>query len=326
MKMKQNFSIVSLVITIFLSTTILIYQGCTSKVVLADLPMLYDPKLSDYFYPGAFLISMTINSREYSFKVDTCSSHTTVDKKLEPLLGDFITTKEIEISFFNTNSEEKFYEPPKDFRMGKAAVMCDMVGCSDIERGSEVDSIVDGIIGMNILDKKVLQLDFENKHIRILQIPCSGRSDSRMENYERKWGHPIVLIRDSFGIPYINVALNDAVVEPFTVDTGLWGPNFLRKNIFDELKDQKGILYITAGQDEGIVIREVSIADSKISHVFLVSRPESILPAYRSIFGSQFLSRFKMLTFDFLNNKLYLKPKEGEPVRIELEGNIVVYP
>ncbi|KPL25097.1 MAG: hypothetical protein AMJ75_01965 [Phycisphaerae bacterium SM1_79] len=269
--------------------------------LLADIALIDDPEF--------IVVPVTINSKRYRFFVDTCTVNSCVDIRLKPLLGDFVRTSKNVPNLSNANLDIDYYKLPENFRLGFLKPY-GVIGCYDFSVIGDLTAY-DGIIGMNLLNDNLLQLDIENKRMRLVRKPSSAEADSQEDpNYKKELGYPIPLIRDERDWPYIHIRLSDTINELFMVDTGLRGHNYLRRESFDKLRAKEGTEYerVQDGKEqiEAIRIAEARLANIKVSPMVFIANPQSVL-------GTKFLKYFKMVTFDFRDDKLYLKPMIDTP-------------
>lgn len=304
---------------LFVGAAMLSIEGCScskeeksSTVMLADLPMLED---SIYV-----VIPVTINSQEYRFIIDTAGDGIAVDSRLKSLLGDFIKRKKLPITPRKIQIDAELYECPRRFEIGSVRLR-GTIACLDLRKGGlPPDHNYDGIFGMNALHDKVLQFDLENKRVRLLKWRKTASRNT--DDLRQKWGHPVPIIEAEFGFPQINLTLAENIAELFLVDTGLGAHNRLRESTFDKLKGSDTIEYYhyskqemeALAREQGIEIRPEDLKETEVVLVSQASLPGIDLPNLwfekrrRSILGIKFVRLFRMITFDFENNLLYLKP------------------
>ena len=263
--------------------------------VHADLPL-----LDDLYY---LVIPVVINSKKYNFIIDTCSGNTLFDIKFKPLLGDYLMTKSVPFGFDGNIQQVEIYKGPKEFIIGDVRVKGEFA-CMDMSLiKTPLEPDYDGIVGMHFLDGYILQFDIENHKMRLLKkVETENKGDG---DYLSNWGHAFPLIRDHRNWPFIHINLGGIKEELFMIDTGLYAMifNFLQLNSFNELRSVPGAIYglDDSGKYEFICIPEAQIGKIQFSNLRFASKPQSVL-------GMAFMKLFKMVTFDFENNILYLKP------------------
>lgn len=317
---------------LFLAAANLSIKGCSSSgkkqsnmVVLADLPMRDEP-----YY---IVIPVTINSQDYRFIIDTASGNTIVDSKLKSLLGDFIKKEKRPVTPKQKQVDFEFYNFPKQFEIGSLNLK-GTIACFDLRVGGlPPDYNYDGIIGMNILYDKVLQFDTRNKRVRLLRWRKTASQNT--EDLRQRWGHPVQIIKNEAGWPQINLNLTDTITELFLVDTGLSAHNRLRESTFDKLKGLGTIEYYkyskqemeALAREQGIDIRREDLEETEVVFISQTPLPGIDLPnlcfekKHVSILGIKFVRLFKMMTFDFKNSRLYLKPVPVEVKRYKDTGD-----
>lgn len=288
---------------VFLCLILLAGVGCTDRddpdPVLADLPMLYADRADTG--PPWVVVPLTIGSQEYKFVIDTCCSSTTFDRSLRPVLGPTVGTMQSNRNLSDTTVKIERCKVPKDFHIGRIE-LTGVVECLDLAtvEGRETPYAHDGIIGMDILDGKVLHLDMVNQQVRLLR----AGSTSPLSTPGEVRGAPLTRDRHRFAV--VQVRLADDVEESFLFDTGMLGANWLRSERFEQLKDRQGFHFVQGQDAEMIVSPEIRVGDIVLPEMAFVR-------GTRSILGTACLARFRTLTLDFRNNQLYLEPKEENP-------------
>ena len=289
-------------------------QEDSNTVVLADVPMLED---SHYV-----VIPVTINSQDYRFLIDTAATNTSIDIKLKSLLGDFIKKEESTITPAEIPVEFQIYRFPKRFEIGSWRIRGE-IACLDLRKGGlPPDHNYGGIIGKNFLHGKVLQLDLENKRVRLLmwRKDASPSADDLIQ----KWGHSVPMIINELDHPQIYLNLTDTITELFLVDTGLAGLNYLRESTFDKIKKLEGIDYLNKEQFEALARSQgIEPAPKDLAEMVVINQmslpgidlaDQHFTKRHRSILGIRFVRAFRMMTFDFENNILYLKARAKTPL------------
>jgi len=286
--------------TIALLLLILTGVGCAERgdpdPVLADLPMLYADQADDS--APWVVVPLTIDSQEYRFVIDTCCSSTTFDRSLRSVLGATVGTTLSDRNLRDVTVEVERCEVPKDFHMGRIE-LTGAVECLDLAavEGRKTPYPHNGIIGMDVLDGKVLDLDLINRRVRLLRPESTGESP-----YGER-SDPIPLTRDRHRFAVVKIQLADSVEESFLLDTGMLGANWLRAELFEQIKDRPDVRFAQGQNVEMIVVDEMRIGDIVLSNMTFVRGTQSIL-------GTAFLARVRILTLNLRNNRLYLEPRE----------------
>ncbi len=246
--------------------------------------------------PDCLLVPVTLAGRRLWFVVDTGAAVTVVDQPLRPFVG-----RRVGKGHAPTAGEDiqiELYDPPKaflgklDLREGGPVACVDQTMCSYIAGRS-----IAGFIGMGLLKRYVLQLDFDNGKLRLL-APVAG--------VRKEWGTPVDLFPGTGGLPYVRGKVSDAEVA-FIVDTGANGSGGLESRLFDRF---------IAGSEEKLVEVLVSTvagtsstAKGRLPLLALgENRYSSLLfrNSRHSLLGLAFLSRH-CVTLDFPNRLMYLK-------------------
>lgn len=261
--------------------------------LLADCALIDDPEY--------IVIPVTINSKQYRFVMDTGAGNMFFDVRLKPLLGKPVEIAKITSELRNVSFDVECYKSPDKLMLGSLDIE-GVIGCHDLTKLGSPKGLYDGVVGIGILEDKVLQLDIENRRLRILKRPFLKRKNS----HNKEWGVPVPLTRNFRNTPQVYIKLSNTVNELFTIDTGLRDFNRLCKNSFDKLLLQEEAETATVKyedrEDKAIVVREAHLSNIKISNMVFTAKPHSTL-------GTYFLKHFNMMTFDFENDKLYLKAK-----------------
>jgi hypothetical protein len=283
---------------IALLSAVFIGGGCTdpndTDPILADLPMLYTPQ-GDESAPWV-VVPVTVGAQEYRFVIDTCCSSTTFDRRLRALLGPTVGTMQSNRNLSDTTVKIERCRVPKDFRIGRLK-LSGIIECLDLAavEGRETPYPHDGIIGMDVLDGKVLQLDLNHRRVRLLQPGRAGLPQVA------DWGHAVPFTRDRHRFAVIQTQAADDVEESFLFDTGMLGVNWLRAELFEQLRNRPGFRSVQGPDAEMIVVADMRIGDFPLADLVFVR-------GTRSILGTAFLTHFRTLTLNLHNNRLYLAP------------------
>ncbi len=289
---------------VFLCLLILTGIGCGGRddpdPVLAELPMLYAEQADTGGAPWV-VVPLTIGSQEYKFVIDTCCSSTTFDRSLRSVLGPTVGTMLSNRNLSDATVKVERCRVPKDFHIGHLA-LTGVVECLDLAavEGRKTPYPHEGIIGMDVLDGKVLHLDLIERRVRLL------RTGTAIESSDPNRVHSVPLSRDHHRFAVVPVGMADDLKEPFLLDTGMLGANWLRSELFDQLKDRPGFRVIPSENAEMMVATEIRIGDLMLPDMAFVR-------GARSILGTACLVRFRTLTLDLQTNQLDLEPREQSP-------------
>lgn len=269
----------------------------------------------------AILLPVRFGTEEYLFELDTGSSHTLFDISLKDKLGEPIKIVKgktpgglMEFSLFD--APEAFLGPLnlKDCRTVTVANL-DLLSFALGER-------IYGIIGINFLKHHIVRIDFDEGVVSFLQSANNGIFSSPLQQHNEHpdWGEKVTIkYKRVSPLPYINGNV-DGIKVDFLVDTGLKhyinsSPvNHLRshleskifKNVSSKIqfRYKQNMQITTRGKApldfmKSSAIGRFSIGSLEYKDVVFDQSNESSL-------GIPFLSRH-LITFDFPNNKMYLK-------------------
>ena len=251
-------------------------------------------------------VPVTIENKSHLFAVDSGCMRSVVHESLRPLLK----SGPIENSLFV--DEIPVYWPPA-MRVGSIDVdELGFVSCFDLSRVREVTGRdVEGILGIPLFEKYVIQMDFDRNHLVILP----GSTDPSPD-----WGMPIPA---PFG--HVPVALDDKVVADCKIDTGSSAYIMLPFETYDKLVEQKSMSPIGENRFTSLngtrVAQEAQIPTTKIGnfeeHNVVITRG-----VRQCQLGLAYL-RLYQVTFDIGRNRIYLaKRKTVDPVDREADIGI----
>ena len=181
--------------------------------------------------PTLLTVPVRIKGKNYAFIVDTGSSITVYDSSMRRLLGEPIDVQTAHTGAGTTQFET--FHAPEAF-LGAIGLPTDgPVGCSDLASvrqavKTSTGEDIYGLLGMDVLRKLVVQLDFDAGNLAILE---PGKSQSK------EWGEALPLQFQGKGVPTVRVMLPDGTAARFIIDTGDASMGDLRGEIFQELSD-----------------------------------------------------------------------------------------
>jgi predicted aspartyl protease len=241
------------------------------------------------------LLPVTFNGEEHLFLLDTGASHTTFDVSLKRQLGKAKTPAK----GFSTGgpvATELFDAPGANlgpFNLKDS----NQVACLDLTMpGFIEDRRISGLVGMNFLNKHVIQIDCDKGRLLFLK-PTTPRPHN--------WGTELSIKYCPAGIPQVTASLLGDTKIDFSIDTGSNSSGLLQSNAFDnilsrkQLKTSETLLATAAG-----VIRQREARISTVSVGPFEYENLIFLDAYVSGLGLPFLSRH-IVTFDFPNANVY---------------------
>lgn len=274
---------------------------------------------------GPILLPVTFIDKEHLFILDTGCSHTVYDKSLRHELGK---VKNIGKALtLGSQIKAEIFDAPNAFLGPFNLKDSNEVCCLDLKMLTLIDGkTISGIVGMNFLKKHVIQIDCDQGTLSFLQ-PVEGQHPD--------WGEKLLLKYDTLGWPYIKGEILDSINSDFVIDTGANSTGALGSDIFEKIISEKKpktceSLFATAS---GVVKKRECRID-KFSFGSLHYDNLIFGEANWSHLGLFFLSRH-LVTFDFPNNRIYLK--RGDHFNkvdetdmsglhlLRISGNIVVY-
>jgi hypothetical protein len=193
------------------------------------------------------------------------------------------------------------------------------VGCVDMAIVQQTTGRnIEGVIGMPLFRKRVVQIDFDQRRVRILPATTVPSSD---------WGKPINVSFDEAKVPTIDVELPDEITATCIVDTGFDGAISLSSELFTKLTSTGKINPEddrNRWQFNGVKAVHVGeLANAKIGDFRNVGLRVCDGGKMNHI-GRRYLRRF-FVTFDLGRKQLYLKksatfdaPDKGSDVGIEI--------
>ena len=242
-------------------------------------------------------LPVTFKNKEYTFVLDTGTSHTVFDASFRHELGDIKGVKKILTA--GRTIEAEFFDAP-EASLGPLNLQdCNEVICSEIKMLSAVlGKQISGFIGMNFLNKYIIQIDFDKGTISFLQPVKEQHSN---------WGIELAIRYGSLGWPYITGNILKSNNINFVIDTGANSTGGLGKDIFEKIlsknkQNTSETLFATAsGVIKNRECRIDSLAVGSFEYEKLI-----FSEANWSHLGLSFFSRH-IVTFDFPNKKIYLK-------------------
>lgn len=169
------------------------------------------------------LVPVVIAGQSYPFLVDTGSEVTVFDLSLKPHLEPIDKS----VRAVTTGGQRKvcLFVPPK-FTLGTLAVTVpDRVACTDLTQVKQVTGQpIVGILGMDVLQHLILQIDFDRGRLNVLR----EAPESRGRSLDISFFH--------YRLPVVSVTLPDGESESFIIDSGLGISGTLKKATFDRLE------------------------------------------------------------------------------------------
>lgn len=261
---------------------------------LAEFP--FDPDL------GVIVVPILRGDQVLPCVVDSATTGTILDAAFKPSLGTPVRARIVRTPHGAMEVEE-FRLPP--LRLGSVVLPESLGVCTDLTPLRQALHVeVSGIVGMSILGRFVVQLDFDANVARFWEASCVPSP---------AWGMPLHIGIGAGGIPRIVAAVGDCLPTDFVVDTGNSGAGDLEGSQFQAYRSA-GHLRTHGGIAVVSTVRGRSPADQGVLDRFSIGvfeqRDLEFTAGDCNRIGMQSLQRF-IVTFDFPHNVMYLRPRSG---------------
>jgi hypothetical protein len=260
------------------------------------------------------IVQVTIDGKQYPFIVDTGASHVVFCTSLRHLLPDEPISTEKAWTAGGAAEFELFTAIPVS--LGPIAIpQDDNIVCLDLEMARQASGKdVRGMLGINVFQDYVLQLDFDNGILRLFD---------RLPGVPDALGYRIPLTRNRLGyrIARFSVALD--LQADFVIDTGDLSTGCLKAGLYDallkndQLTDHESNMGVTAA---GRRTFRDGYLDMLVAGPF-AHRNLRVDRGHTTRVGLMYLARY-FVTLDLPNNFMYLKKgkRYDEPDRDGLSG------
>lgn len=241
------------------------------------------------------LLPVRFEGKTYQFLLDTGASICFFDEPFRERLGRPVRTTTVDVG---ETRKSKVYTAPEAFLGPLNLKESKSVMCFDMKMLRQVMGLeMRGVIGMSVLCKYVLQIDFDRGKLLLLDPDYRKHPE---------WGSAVP-IRFHKGVPVVVARMPASIKADFLVDTGYGGSGNLTKPLFDYIVEEKN-LKTTEGFTETIA-GTARKRFAKIAHISVgkfTCRDFTIGEGNHYVLGLGWLRRFRV-TFDFHNGKMYLK-------------------
>jgi hypothetical protein len=263
------------------------------------------------------LLPVTMKDKTYTFLLDTGANRTTFDQKHESLLGKPKESMKVQMQDGQEHTMHIYYAP--DAAVGPLSLQtAGAVICVDLSSLREATGLnIDGVLGNTFLRKYAVQIDFDAGKVRFYERDSNKPVPA--------WGQPVRMELLPSGVPVIVADFAGDIQNVMLVDSGYGQTGMLPAKLFDHLQKEKAIPTASAkhlgpGSEEiqSVVGR---VDDMRVGEHHYASLTFDRGKEEASLLGLGFLSRH-MVTFDFPNDKLYLKKgkRYDAPDEIDMSG------
>jgi hypothetical protein len=297
---------------------LILFSSCASeKSLRSRLPS--ETSFDEFAAYGApLLVTLTLDSGDdLLFMVDTGSPRTYLNKSLEPKLGKRLGTKNVTWGFYGKR-EDGLYPAPALLLNNTRLQLGNQIA-TDAMGTKYAGAPLMGILGMDCLRHYCIQVDFARSKMRFLNSDELKKQD---------WGKAYRLYTVAGGI-FTYADILDRKQLFFRVDSGLvGGVDFMLKP--DLFESEAGEKHPFGQADTNFMssnrrnhANDFQIANQPVTawarlprlqfggktyaNVF-VAKDTAEFASHENIIGLRFLAR-NLVTFDFPNRTMYLKPE-----------------
>ena len=258
-----------------------------------------DASVESTFAPGQWplFVPVWFDSRAHDFVLDTGCTGSIFDLSLRPRLGE--PRGKRKIWGLGNPMTAQVFAPPRVSPGLFDFADCNAVACVDLRGFAEVvGRDVYGVLGMDVLRKHILRIDFDEGRIAFLR---SGQED------RREWGVELPITYNAMKTPQIRLAVDGQPEQDFIVDTGCETTGTLTKDSFRRVVEQGRLkpadtaMATFSGVVKSGQIRVDRLAAGPFKYHGLI-----FSEAKGNVLGLGFLSRH-VVTFDFPLSRLYLR-------------------
>lgn len=176
---------------------------------------------------GLIILKVTIEGKEYDFLYDTGAPNVISTELAQELnIKPYLTNKTGDSQ--GKKEELEFLLVPK-VRIGCVDFLNTGAAVADLKRSSVIACLkIDGIIGANLMQKAIWQIDYEKQVIRL---------SNSMKAFNVDNGERIPFVQKITGTPMTDVNINGIIVKNVTIDSGSNGGLSLAEKTYRAAKD-----------------------------------------------------------------------------------------
>jgi hypothetical protein len=255
---------------------------------------------------GLIIIKVTIEGKEYDFLYDTGAPNVISTELAQELnIKPYVTNKTVDSQ---GKKEELEYLLLPSVRIGSVDFINTGAAVADLNRSSVIACLnIDGIIGANLMQKAIWQIDYTNKVIRI---------SNSMDSLNVKNGKHIKFDQKMTGTPVADINVNGTVVKNVTIDSGSNGGFSLSEKTYRIAKDSASPVVIGIGTTtSGLYgVGEVdtnyytTISTVSIGEIQLSNQMVGFNKGHALTLGNEFFENY-LVTYNWFDKEMILSEK-----------------
>jgi hypothetical protein len=244
------------------------------------------------------VLPVTIGEKAYPFLLSTASTRTVADSRLRPLLGKRIESESEPADPIESAVDEY---PPLSLKIGDLAFVPEKpLICRNLRLDREfLGHELYGIVGMDFLKDRVVQIDFDEGKLRVLAkfprpIPPEADVGVLLGGQRR---------------PEMLLYVFDGYPQGFTVDTTFLAAVSVRSKLMDDLLKKKLVTHVQDARllkPEGGAEPRMGLLRSLTVEKWTLKNLSLLEGTYERV-GLAVLSQFQVI-FDFTDNTILLTP------------------
>lgn len=201
---------------IYILSAFLLFSSCKATKMIKLLnkgEVKEDTFLSEIpfeYRKGLIILKVTINEQIYDFLYDTGAPNV-ISKELASTLKvkPYVVNK---TSDSQGKKEDIEYVILDKITVGSVNFLNTGAGIADLKRSSVIACLkIDGIIGANLMQKAIWQIDYQNQVLRL---------SNTLSSFDTENGKHIKFNQKLTGTPIVDVSLNGVISKDVTIDTG----------------------------------------------------------------------------------------------------------
>jgi predicted aspartyl protease len=280
------------------------WSSCVCAAVVTDPNQTQPDSRTEFTFARGqwpLLVPVRFEGCTYDFMLDTGCTGTMFDLAFRSELGEARRT--LRASTTGKPATMQVFAAPRAFVGPFSLADCNEVVCTDLKSlASDLGRNVHGVLGMDILKRHVVRIDFDEGRIAFL--------DSERED-RRDWGQEVPITYNRMKLPQMKLAIGGQPEQDFVLDTGCDTSGAMAKDSFrlavaqGRLKQVDTSMITVAGVVKSRQVRTGRVTAGPFEYQGLIFTEGSA-----NLLGLGFLSRH-VVTLDFPHDRLYLKKGES---------------